>query len=306
MRHLKKIAGKLVQLPKDDPAGPVHAGPPFELPYTLNLPEAEPQRWRMHLDASRAAVRLIREQLQPDDAATDADGFLTDLVSRDAQAQVVMRSLAQGNGVPPESLPTGFRKAVTILEEAVRGFTIGVHGNLWAERTRDQFLAVRFPGNQPPVQLDQDGSVNRDPDTAPLVQRLEGTAAGNRMPRFRPSVPGARIGFIRQWIAEGGPDDSPPGQIGVEHERDPNPEPLTTPEPADPLSYESDIRGLFRETPDRTSMLFRFDLHRYEDVRDNATAILARLEDGSMPCDGSWPPERIATFRQWITDGRQP
>jgi hypothetical protein len=53
-------------------------------------------------------------------------------------------------------------------------------------------------------------------------------------------------------------------------------------------------------------MLFRFDLHRYEDVWDNATAILARLEDGSMPCDGSWPPERIATFRQWITDGRQP
>ena len=224
MRHLRKIAGKLVQLPKDDPPGPINAGPPFELPYTLNLPDVEPQRWRMHLDASRAAVRLVREQLQPDDSAADADGFLTDLVSRDAQAQIVMQSLAQGNGVPPESLPTGFGKAVTILEEAVRGFTIGQHGNLWTERTRDQFLDVRFFG-QPPVQLNQDGSVNRDPDTAPLVQRLEGTAAGNPMPRFRPPVPGARIGFIRQWIAEGGPDDSPPGQIGVEHERDPNPEP---------------------------------------------------------------------------------
>jgi rubrerythrin len=305
MRHLRKIAGKLVQLPKDDPPGPINAGPPFELPYTLNLPDVESQRWRMHLDASRAAVRLVREQLQPDDSAADADGFLTDLVSRDAQAQIVMQSLAQGNGVPPESLPTGFGKSVTILEEAVRGFTIGQHGNLWTERTRDQFLDVRFFG-QPPVQLNQDGSVNRDPDTAPLVQRLEGTAAGNPMPRFRPPVPGARIEFIRQWIAEGAPDNSPPGQIGVEHERDPNPEPLTAPDPTDPLSYEADIRGLFRETPDRTSMLFRFDLHRYEDVRDNATAILARLEDGSMPCDGSWPPERIATFRQWITDGRQP
>ena len=86
MRRLKKIAGKLVQLPKDDPPGPIHAGPPFELPYTLNLPDGEPQRWRMHIDASRAAIRLIREQLQPDDAATDADGFLADLVSRDAHA----------------------------------------------------------------------------------------------------------------------------------------------------------------------------------------------------------------------------
>ncbi|MGQ0778833.1 MAG: ferritin-like domain-containing protein [Pseudonocardiales bacterium] len=313
MRHLKKIAGKLVQLPKDDPPGAVHAGPPFELPYTLNLPDAEPQRWRMHLDASRAAVALIREQLQPDDTAADADGFLTDLVSQDARAQIVMQSLAEGNGVPAESLPTGFGKAVTILEEAVRGFTIGAHGNVWAERTRDQFLAVRFPGAQPPVQLNPDGTVNPDPATAPLVQRLEGP--GFRMPLFRPPVPSARIGFIRQWITEGAPDDSPPGQIGVQQERDPEPEPLVTPDPPPPppppptsLSFESDIRGLFRETPDRTSMLAiaQFDLHRYEDVRDRAANILARLEDDSMPCDGAWPPERIATFRQWIADGSQP
>jgi rubrerythrin len=38
MRRLKKIAGKLVQLPKDDPPSGINAGPPFELPYTLNLP----------------------------------------------------------------------------------------------------------------------------------------------------------------------------------------------------------------------------------------------------------------------------
>ncbi|MGH3872781.1 MAG: ferritin-like domain-containing protein [Pseudonocardiaceae bacterium] len=222
MRHLKKIAGKLVQLPKDNPPGGVHAGPPFELPYTLNLPDTEPQRWRMHLDASRAVVALIREQLQPDDAAADADGFLTDLLRRDTQAHVVMQSLAGGNGIPPERLPAGFGKAVAILEEAVRGFTIGRHGNLWSERTRDQFLDVRFFGQQP-VRLNPDGTVDRNPANAPLVQRLEGPTF--RMPLFRPPVPEARIGFIRQWIAEGCPDDSPPGQIGVEHERDPEPEP---------------------------------------------------------------------------------
>ncbi len=36
-------------------------------------------------------------------------------------------------------------------------------------------------------------------------------------------------------------------------------------------------------------MLFRFDLHRYEDVRDNATTILTRLSDGSMPWDVPGP-----------------
>lgn len=80
MRRLSKIATNLVQLPKDDPPGELNAGPPFELPYTLNLPEDEPQRWRTHLDASRAAVRLIREKLQPDDQTADRDEFLDDLL----------------------------------------------------------------------------------------------------------------------------------------------------------------------------------------------------------------------------------
>lgn len=302
MRRLKKIAGKLVQLPKDDPPGAVNAGPPFELPYTLNLPDSEPLRWRMHLDASRTAVRLVREQLQPDDA-TDRDPFLDDLLERDAAAQVVMQSLAEGGGVPPDSLPTGFAKAVGILEEAVRGFTIGAHLNFWAGKTRDRFLADPVFG-QPPVALNPDGTVDPDPDAAPLVQRLE--ASSFRMPLSRPPVPDTRIGFIRQWIADGCPDDDPPGQVGVEHERDPAAAPQQ-PSPM-PLTFEADIKGLFRETPDRVSMLAisQFDLHRYEDVRDRATAILARLEDGSMPCDGAWPSERIATFRQWITDGLLP
>jgi Ferritin-like len=305
MRRLSKIAGKLVQLPKDNPADPVHAGPPFELPYTLNLPDGESKRWRMHLDASRAAVRLVREQLQPDDTAADADAFLTDLVRRDTHAQAVMQSLAQGSGVPPERLPTGFAKAVTVLEEAVRGFTIGAHGNLWAGRTRDQFLATRFPGNRPPVNLNPDGTVDRNPGNAPLVQMLESQSF--RMPLFRPPVPGSRIGYIRQWITDGCPDDSPPEQVGVMHERNPAPEPLTEPEPRPTsLSFEADIKELFRERPDRVSMLFRFDLHRYADVRDNAAVILTRLSDGSMPCDAPWPPERIATFRQWIADGSRP
>jgi hypothetical protein len=46
-----------------------------------------------------------------------------------------------------------------------------------------------------------------------------------------------------------------------------------------------------------------FDLWRYEDVKENAAAILERLEVGDMPCDESWPPERIDQFRRWMNEG---
>jgi hypothetical protein len=68
------------------------------------------------------------------------------------------------------------------------------------------------------------------------------------------------------------------------------------------LSFERDIRPLFRDT-DVESMSGHFDLSSYEDVRENADAIHARLEDGSMPCDGPWPPENVERFSQWINAG---
>ena len=49
-------------------------------------------------------------------------------------------------------------------------------------------------------------------------------------------------------------------------------------------------------------MLFRS--WSYEDVSRNAEAIAERLQDGSMPCDGAWPPERIVVFRRWVEAGK--
>ena len=71
------------------------------------------------------------------------------------------------------------------------------------------------------------------------------------------------------------------------------------------MSFESDIRPLFREY-DRTEMEWAFDLWDYEDVKENAEAILERLDDGAMPCDESWPEERIEVFRRWIGDDMPP
>jgi hypothetical protein len=73
----------------------------------------------------------------------------------------------------------------------------------------------------------------------------------------------------------------------------------------DKISFEKDIRPLFRET-DRESMEFAFDLWSRDDVADNDDAILERLQDGSMPCDEAWPDERIRLFQAWIDAGAPP
>jgi hypothetical protein len=71
----------------------------------------------------------------------------------------------------------------------------------------------------------------------------------------------------------------------------------------EPMHFEEDVKPLFRDR-DRDSMRFAFDLWSVEDVSTNADGILARLEAGTMPCDGAWPAEQIAVFRRWIDAGK--
>jgi hypothetical protein len=73
------------------------------------------------------------------------------------------------------------------------------------------------------------------------------------------------------------------------------------------VSFASDVRPLFRDSPDVDSMKdFGLDLSSYKDVKAQAGAIYARLEDGSMPCDGPWPKEQIELFKQWMEEGMVP
>ena len=71
------------------------------------------------------------------------------------------------------------------------------------------------------------------------------------------------------------------------------------------VSFESDVKPLFREK-DQKAMNYAFDLASYEDVKDHADGILARLEAGTMPCDGAWPDEQVETFRRWKDGGMAP
>ena len=101
------------------------------------------------------------------------------------------------------------------------------------------------------------------------------------------------------WTAAGQPVSPPSatatGQSG---------EPVTLPGPDEQVSFAAHIKPLFRDR-DRQSMSFAFDLWSVDDVRAHADGILAKLADGSMPCDGAWPEQQVAVFRRWTETGCQ-
>ncbi|WP_160330239.1 ferritin-like domain-containing protein [Streptomyces roseifaciens] len=97
MYNLRAIAGTLIQFPLDsEGASGLVAGPPFEMPYTLDLPPGERNRWLLQRDLTDAAAHAIDDLL----ATTPAPGgeaYLRALREADAQArEIIDRILAEG------------------------------------------------------------------------------------------------------------------------------------------------------------------------------------------------------------------
>ncbi len=290
MRRLKAIAGKLVALPKTSDAGDSHrAGPPFELPFTTQLADGETTRWRAHLATTRAALALITKMLE--DPADAGDPFLLDVKAADTADHARMVLLVAGQPLPPV-LPE-FPKVVQILEEAVRGFTVGKpHGNFWAKQTVTTF----------PSSFGTNVVVAGNPSASVLLTRMKVGGGAPQMPRERPPVPASRIAFVEAWILAGCPDSNPP-YAGLERERDPLQE-MPVIVPATGPSFDAKIKPLF--TPEDVSCMEAiggFNLSKYADVKTAAARIFARLDDGSMPTSGRWPQADIDLFKSWIDAG---
>jgi truncated hemoglobin YjbI len=120
---------------------------------------------------------------------------------------------------------------------------------------------------------------------------VENSQAGARPPENMPmprwwwvcnATPGARVSAL-----------APPAE---EEQK------AVLPGEGEPVSFAAHIKPLFRAV-DRGAMRFAFDLWSCPDVAEHAEAILARLRAGSMPCDGAWPPEKVAVFARWIDAG---
>jgi len=85
---LKGISKKLVQLPlKAEGSSQERAAAlPFELPYTLVLPDREPDRWRLHL----ALITSARGLIEKIEEASGSDDLLVELKEIDLQKQRVI------------------------------------------------------------------------------------------------------------------------------------------------------------------------------------------------------------------------
>jgi hypothetical protein len=96
MYNLKAIAGLLVQLPLHHAAG-ARAGPPFELPYSLDLPQADRDIWRLYDDLLGSSYHtcsevlrgakdnpIMREQI----ASTGAGVYLRTLMNLDSETRL--------------------------------------------------------------------------------------------------------------------------------------------------------------------------------------------------------------------------
>jgi hypothetical protein len=75
------------------------------------------------------------------------------------------------------------------------------------------------------------------------------------------------------------------------------------PDADQPLGFETHIKPMFRQL-DRESMQAAFDLWSHDDVSKHSDAILARLQDGTMPCDGAWPQAQVDLFQRWAESGK--
>jgi hypothetical protein len=70
MYHLRALSDVIMRQPLTVAPGAVRCGPPFELPYTLALPDLAASRWRLHRDVLGSSKKII--------ASLRASGDLTD------------------------------------------------------------------------------------------------------------------------------------------------------------------------------------------------------------------------------------
>jgi hypothetical protein len=105
MYTLRALANILVQSPLSATGGDQVAGPTFEMPYSLELPDDEPNRWRLHRDLLIASRTLQGRLHAMPSVAGDRRAYLEALRDADAGAMRMVEAMlhesvdARGKGM---------------------------------------------------------------------------------------------------------------------------------------------------------------------------------------------------------------
>ena len=138
--------------------------------------------------------------------------------------------------------------------------------------------------------------------TAAAVALVSGCSSSGPTPAQQQSITFGSQVSTTPGMAGQAPASRAPGTGHTESSTAP---PVPLPGAGEPVVIERNIKPLFRQD-DRESMTWAFDLWSYTDVKSHAAAIVERLRDGSMPCDGAWSAEKINVFQRWIDSGMAP
>jgi hypothetical protein len=94
MYNLRSIAAILMGLPLQ-PKSPLFAGPPFEMPYSLALPDRDRDCWRLHRDLLHASLRCTGTLRRGAGASAHAT-YLAGLAGADARALAQVETVIGG------------------------------------------------------------------------------------------------------------------------------------------------------------------------------------------------------------------
>ena len=136
--------------------------------------------------------------------------------------------------------------------------------------------------------------------TAAAVALVAGCSRSSPTAEQHPSINFGSQASTTPGMVGQGPSASP--APGTSHTQSSTAPSVPLPGANEPVVFERHIKPLFRQK-DRDSMTWAFDLWSYTDVKSHAPAIVDRLRDGSMPCDGAWSAEKISVFQRWIDSG---
>ncbi|WP_424886973.1 ferritin-like domain-containing protein [Streptomyces sp. XH2] len=97
MYNLRAIAGALLRLPLDrERSSGLLAGPPFEMPYALDLPAGDRNRWLLQRDLTEASVKAVDTLLSAAPAA-EGEAYLRALREADMQARESIDRILAGD-----------------------------------------------------------------------------------------------------------------------------------------------------------------------------------------------------------------